>query len=224
MVKSKCPVCKKQFSAYPSWHQTYCSRACMHVAQRGAGHPRWKGETRDCPVCGMTFKPGEKSQRFCSIKCVGLAHRGPNHGNWKGGRVPLRAGYIRIRMPEHPANVCGYVVEHRLVMERHIGRLLEPTEEVHHRDGNRSNNDISNLVLLKSTGDHRRAHATYRTETHKQCTRCLIVKPRSDFSRNAGRGALRRHEDPNQVHCKQCTRQAQRVANPRGHGCPRLSK
>ena len=37
--------------------------------------------------------------------------------------------------------------EHRLVMERHLGRKLLPNETVHHRDGDKLNNDITNLEL-----------------------------------------------------------------------------
>jgi len=41
----------------------------------------------------------------------------------------------------------GYVFEHRLVVARALGRDLLPSEEVHHVDGNRANNDLSNLQL-----------------------------------------------------------------------------
>lgn len=42
---------------------------------------------------------------------------------------------------------------HRLVMERHLGRKLLPTEDVHHKDGDKTNNSISNLEIVKH-GDH----------------------------------------------------------------------
>jgi len=53
--------------------------------------------------------------------------------------------------PSHPMYVMsnrGKVAEHRLIMAEHIGRPLERDDIVHHRDGNRLNNDLSNLELL----------------------------------------------------------------------------
>lgn len=58
-------------------------------------------------------------------------------------------GYIAVWMPDHPdAWKGGRILEHRLVMEQHLGRRLLKTEEVHHKDGNRQNNLIENLEVL----------------------------------------------------------------------------
>ena len=65
--------------------------------------------------------------------------------NWKGGRT-IHKGYINIYKPNHPrTSSTGYVSEHRLVMEQHLGRYLERHELVHHKDGNKQNNNILNL-------------------------------------------------------------------------------
>lgn len=37
---------------------------------------------------------------------------------------------------------------HRIIMEEHLGRLLEKNEFVYHKDGDHRNNDIENLVLI----------------------------------------------------------------------------
>ena len=68
-------------------------------------------------------------------------------------------GYVQVRCPGHPcAERWGWFLEHRLVMEKMLGRYLNDNELVHHIDGNRENNDISNLQLV-TAGEHKR---TYR--------------------------------------------------------------
>jgi hypothetical protein len=84
---------------------------------------------------------------------------GSKHPFWKGGRVKDTAGYIRILAPEHPK--CGkdkYVLEHRLVIERHLGRYLRPDEHVHHKNGIKDDNRLENLELLPAKL-HLRMHA-----------------------------------------------------------------
>lgn len=73
----------------------------------------------------------------------------------------LQNGYRLVPAPEHPyADSKGYVREHRLVMEQKLGRSLEPHEVVHHKDGDKLNNDPENLELTtlpEHTGEHARA-------------------------------------------------------------------
>lgn len=59
-------------------------------------------------------------------------------------------GYMYCRTnPPHPkANAKGLYPLHRVIAENKIGRLLHSSEDVHHVDGNKSNNDPSNLVVL----------------------------------------------------------------------------
>lgn len=80
-------------------------------------------------------------------------NRGCKHGSWNGGRVTI-GQYVAIMVDRDDplfvmAHNTGYVLEHRLVMARHLGRPLSDDETVHHIDGNHKNNDISNLQLRK---------------------------------------------------------------------------
>ena len=85
--------------------------------------------------------------------------RGKESPTWKGGRWKDERGYIRI--PTNPGS-DDYVYEHRLVMEKMIGRKLRSEEEVHHRGTrypiddirNKSDNRIENLQLFNDKSSH----------------------------------------------------------------------
>lgn len=91
--------------------------------------------------------------KFCSSECRAVANRGSNNSNWKGGRNVDRQGYVHVVPPkEHPlSDVRGYVLEHRLVMERKLGRHLEKWEVIHHINHKRGDNRIENLELFPNT-------------------------------------------------------------------------
>lgn len=110
---------------------------------------------KKCSICGKEVKrypcqiKGQKDfvcSRKCSIELfVKNVPKGKKHYKWKGGRRK-RNGYISILSPNHPfADAHGYVFEHRLIMEKHIGRYLKHWEIIHHINGILTDNRIENL-------------------------------------------------------------------------------
>jgi len=65
--------------------------------------------------------------------------------------------YLYLHVPDHPiATKQGYVLYHRLVLDKKIGRLLSKSEVVHHIDDDTKNNHPDNLQLFSSNGEHLR--------------------------------------------------------------------
>jgi hypothetical protein len=90
-----------------------------------------------------------------------LNHKtGSNAHNWKGGTRLHTAGYVLIYSPNHPFESNSYVMQHRLVMEKHIGRFLKENEIVHQINSNKQDNRIENLKLMTQR-EHMRKDISY---------------------------------------------------------------
>lgn len=150
-----------------------------------------------CKICGVVFYNSHRTRKTCSVPCAAKWRSGSGSPNFKGGSFDKNGYRVVRRGRDLPA-----IREHRLVMERMIGRPLLKTEVVHHKNGNILDNRPENLELFKSQGDHRRHHAKYfRSATHKQCARCRAVKSRVLFPPTS---RTRPTEDPNGSYCNRC--------------------
>lgn len=67
---------------------------------------------------------------------------GEKHWNWRGGKYITDQGYVRVLIEPKK-----YRYEHRLVMEKKLGRKLKSTEIVHHVNEDRTDNREGNLEL-----------------------------------------------------------------------------
>ena len=126
-----------------------CSRACQAKIANTGKHSWNKGKELHYTV----WNKGKENPLIAMEK----------HPNWKGGRTHTVQGYTTIRERSRVSKL-----EHRLVMEQHIGRKLTKEEVVHHIDGDRKNNQISNLMLFKNNSEHIKHHAKLRRDAKKQ--------------------------------------------------------
>lgn len=128
---------------------------------------------RICEGCQQPFMAPLKNikcgfGRFCSHSCSWRAMK------WKGGRHIDDKGYVRV----YDKN-GRYRREHRVVMEKHLGRPLGQHEIVHHKNRDRTDNRIDNLEIT-----NRRAHGAHHikqriytkldrwSRKHNKCVRC----------------------------------------------------
>lgn len=93
------------------------------------------------------------------IEIARVKYSGSGSGNWKGGNKKTGKGYVYKYAPDHPhATQDGYVMRHRLEMEKHLGRYLTQEEIVHHKNGVKGDDRIENLELSSDRGTHTREH------------------------------------------------------------------
>ena len=118
-----------------------------------------------CAECTATYDTSEDIRRVHPhLCCVCARIQGAQKKKTLSKELPPlhkfdRDGYIRVKQEDHPyKDNLGYVLLHRLVMEKSLGRYLKyPDEIVHHRDGNIRNNEICNLEVV-STQEHHARH------------------------------------------------------------------
>src|SRR3990167_1989607 len=108
-----------------------------------------------CEKCGKEFADWISSKRqFCSRRCWYGKRRsllGYQAPAWKDAKTDHNSGYLLV------SRNGQLYLEHRWIMEQHIGRKLLPNEHIHHIDGNKKNNKLDNLALLTQE-DHTRLH------------------------------------------------------------------
>lgn len=144
-----------------------------------------------CCVCGkMVYrKPYQRLHHcinniYCSLECMGKHRKeimqgenNPNYNNIrrKDGDIMYKNNYIYERVIGHPfADEGGWVRQHRLVAEKFLlndensitidgKRYLKQEYDVHHIDENKTNNDVSNLLVL-TRAEHQKLHQKMRRD------------------------------------------------------------
>lgn len=148
-----CPVCEGEVWRPNAWLKKLklptCSKSCNGVlrgkewAKHGyKGRAGWTEASRKSYLANMS---------------------GPNNPAWKGGVTYFKkkGNYKNVKYVRCPteylgmARKDGYIMEHRLIVARALGRLLSKTEAVHHEDHDTANNSLKNLMLFASNRDHK---------------------------------------------------------------------
>ena len=141
-------------------------RRGMDIGQRGSfNNFIWLA----CPQCGeerwvVRYRTkGPKYTGLChSCNCkVGSQYcrKGKDHWMWRGGRH-YSNGYVLVLLEKddffYPMTqkLNHNIMEHRLVMAKHLGRCLEPWEVVHHKNHIKDDNRLENLELLPNQSFH----------------------------------------------------------------------
>ena len=131
------------------------------------GRPK-NGKKVPCLSCGKKIYvcPSQTKKKVCSMACT---PKGLLSAKWRGGKSTSN-GYLVVYCPGHPHPKFGnYVYEHRLVMEKKIGRFLKNGEIVHHKNEIKTDNRIENLDLTNRS-EHNRHHLKnrYKYKTSKK--------------------------------------------------------
>ena len=141
----------------------FCACGCGTTMERLDKYGRVRDFIHNHHRNGHKAKPGEYDNRA-----------GVNASNWKGGICKHKDGYIMILSRGHPfEDSRHYVMEHRLIWERHNNAILLPWADVHHINGDKKDNRIQNIrAMMKRDHTILSNHKKEKKITTINCVYC----------------------------------------------------
>lgn len=142
---SVCRTCRALFLHYRKDVGNYCSKNCCGKAKDWLKLHSANGKGKKCPSKGLA---GEKNPAW---------RGGLTFFKRKGKYADQKIKYVRCpKVFLDMARKDGYVMEHRLIVAKAIGRSLLRSECVHHDNHDATDNRLENLMLFASNSDHKR--------------------------------------------------------------------
>lgn len=135
---------RTKYINYSPESKHFCSSNCLKQYRT---HPN----NSECFICKKPitlsptrFKRSKSGNNFCSKSCSNVTknilHSGPNHPLWKDGN----SVYRKLAL-DHYGKFCHNAL---CPLIKNDIEIIERMLDVHHIDGNRSNNKIENLEVL----------------------------------------------------------------------------
>lgn len=154
-----CSGCGADISLKRAVNARWCSDACRIREDR-----KQRTISHVCENCGDRFINKERLTRFCTLRCSMLA-RYPDR------IVSKHDGYVYVR----PDAKTPRMAEHRLVMMRMVNGPLPSGHDVHHLNGDKTDNRPENLVIM-TRSEHMSLHESDRANRwsrhHDACVTC----------------------------------------------------
>lgn len=142
LILVRCEICrKKRFVQY------------QNIRIRFDKHKDTTTPCKNCSIKGNNFAKGQQPWN------KGKSYfNGNKHPQWTGGVYISNDGYKMVYVGgKHKHGWSKYRKEHIVLMEKKLGRKLKH-RVVHHINGNKQDNHLSNLAVIPSQAHHRNVH------------------------------------------------------------------